>query len=244
MNKGIVALSLFITFGLSAASALAFGPTMPSGSDPFTDGRENIAACDASDIDIGYNFREAARLARFDLVKCLAERDPSVIDSVDEDQISALLYTLVKQDNEGSGLTEERNRIFDYLVEKSPSLIHKKDKHGSGVLAYMAMNDYSDRLEKALDLGLDMNEPDNSPDAPKTSPYGEAKSYGNARMVAAFEKYAAAHGIAIKQEYVPVFKEKTQPDRRPDGSPAPSLKELGLEDETPLSSGPFYMPGL
>lgn len=259
MNKGIAALSLAIIFGVQAASSVfAFGPAKPSVSDPFADKRQKIAACETSDIDIGYNFREAARLARFDLMKCLVEeRDPSVIDSVDEDGISALLYALVKQGNEDPAITEQRNMIFDYLVEESPHLLSVKDKHGSGVLAYMAMNDYIDRLEAALDLGLDMNELDSPVDekgrpdknARTASPYGEAKSYGNTRIVAAFEKYAAEHGIVINQDkdHVPVFPEKAQPDRRPDGSPAPSLQELGLEDEdqqTPPPSGPFSVPGL
>lgn len=241
MNKGLTVASVLLAFGLaSATGAFAAGPSpKPNQGDPFKDGRKkmNQALCHNPTTDVGYTFLEAARLAKFDLVKCLIEqRNADLTKIADEDNINGFMWALVKQDGEDANVTAERDAIFDYLIAKAPALIKSKDKYGSGVLAYMAMHQYTSRLEKALKLGADMNEKDSM----GVSAYGEAKSFGNEDVVAIFDKYAKKHNITIDKTGIPTFPEKTRPDVMPDGTipPGPDGETPDVAPQVP-PNGPF-----
>lgn len=208
----------------------------PQQGDPFLDKRNmmTLELC-KNPGNLQYDFLEAARVANVELVKCFIEKHPALIDAKDPDGINAILWSAVKQDNEPAQVTADRDALFDYLAAKKPSLVKdSKDKHGSSLLAYMAMNNYTSRIEKALQMGADMNAEDNY----HTSPYGEAASFGNKEVVAIFDQYAKEHGISINRRLIPNLPEKTAPDTMPDGMPAPPL--MTPPDDAPVN--PWMAP--
>lgn len=209
----------------------------PQQSDPFLDKRNmmTLEIC-KNPGNLQYDFLEAARVAHVALVKCFLEKHPALIDAKDDDGINALMWSTVKQDNEAAPITADRDALFDYLAARKPSLVKdSKDKHGSNILAYMAMNNYPSRIVKALEMGADLNAKDNY----GVSPYGEAASFGNNDIVAIFDKFAKDRGITINRALIPNFAPKTAPDRMPDGTPAPPLMVPPDEDTAPAQPQPW-----
>lgn len=204
----------------------------PQQGDPFLDKRDmmTLELC-KNPGNLQYDFLEAARVANVELVKCFVEKHPVLIDAKDDDGINAIMWAAVKQDNEPARVTADRDALFDYFAAKKPALVkNSKDKYGSSLLAYMAMNNYTGRIEKALQMGADMNAQDNY----GVSPYGEAASFGNSNVVTIFEKFATEHGIVINRKLIPNLPPKTAPDTMPDGMPAPPL--MTPPDDNPPSA--------